>query len=135
MILTAGSIDTPKLLLLSGVGPSAELKEIGVQPIHDLPGVGNNARDHLQVIIVNLMKRSFSGQGEFALDKAKTAAALEEWTKFQTGPHAHFFGSSGLIFGKSESTYNTDAFKALDIETQAFIRRPDVPNWEITFVR
>lgn len=45
-ILCAGVIDTPRLLLLSGIGPAAELAEIGIRPVHDLPGVGQELRDH-----------------------------------------------------------------------------------------
>lgn len=85
--------------------------------------------------MVSLMKRSFSGHFELALDKEKNAAALEEWTKSRTGLYTSFFGSSGMIFGKTESTYETEAFKALDADTQDFLRKPGVPNWEIVFVR
>jgi choline dehydrogenase-like flavoprotein len=47
VILCAGTLQTPQLLLLSGVGPAADLKAIGVEPVHDLPGVGRNLHDHL----------------------------------------------------------------------------------------
>lgn len=46
IILSAGAVDSPRLLLLSGVGPSDHLAEVGVTPIHDLPGVGANLHDH-----------------------------------------------------------------------------------------
>lgn len=46
-ILTAGAIGTPELLLRSGIGPAAELLDIGVETVHDLPGVGKNLHDHL----------------------------------------------------------------------------------------
>jgi choline dehydrogenase len=45
-ILCAGAIDTPRLLLLSGIGDPAELAPLGVTPVHDLPGVGRNLIDH-----------------------------------------------------------------------------------------
>jgi choline dehydrogenase len=47
VVLSAGAVQTPQLLLLSGIGPAAELQAIGVQPVHDLPGVGRNLHDHL----------------------------------------------------------------------------------------
>ena len=40
VIVTAGAIGSPKLLMLSGIGPAAHLKEVGVPVVHDLPGVG-----------------------------------------------------------------------------------------------
>ena len=46
IILCAGGIATPQLLLLSGVGPAAHLGELGIPVVYDLPGVGQNLRDH-----------------------------------------------------------------------------------------
>lgn len=46
VIVSAGAVDSPRLLLLSGVGPAAELAEVGVEVRHDLPGVGHNLHDH-----------------------------------------------------------------------------------------
>lgn len=49
VILSAGAIHSPHLLMLSGVGPAAQLTEAGINVLHDLPGVGQNLQDHLQV--------------------------------------------------------------------------------------
>jgi choline dehydrogenase-like flavoprotein len=49
VILAAGSIGSPQLLQLSGIGPAALLREHGIAVAHDLPGVGENLQDHLQV--------------------------------------------------------------------------------------
>jgi choline dehydrogenase-like flavoprotein len=49
VILSAGAVMSPKLLLLSGVGSGAALAELGVPLVHDLPGVGGNLQDHLQI--------------------------------------------------------------------------------------
>lgn len=46
VVLSAGAVDSPRLLLLSGVGPAAELEAAGVGVVHDLPGVGRNLHDH-----------------------------------------------------------------------------------------
>jgi choline dehydrogenase len=46
VIVSAGAVDSPRLLLLSGVGPSAELEAVGVAALHDLAGVGKNLHDH-----------------------------------------------------------------------------------------
>ncbi|KAH6661537.1 hypothetical protein F5X68DRAFT_252899 [Plectosphaerella plurivora] len=50
-ILCAGAFDTPKLLLISGIGPRKELEDLGVPVVNDLPGVGENLQDHPEVII------------------------------------------------------------------------------------
>lgn len=46
VVLCAGAVDSPRLLLLSGVGPAAALEGVGVRVVHDLPGVGRNLHDH-----------------------------------------------------------------------------------------
>jgi choline dehydrogenase len=46
VIVSAGAVDSPRLLLLSGVGPADELARVGVDVVHDLPGVGRNLHDH-----------------------------------------------------------------------------------------
>ena len=51
IIISASSINSPRLLLLSGVGPADELKELGINPIVNRKGVGLNLQDHLEVYI------------------------------------------------------------------------------------
>jgi len=48
LILSGGPINSPQLLKLSGVGPPAELRALGIPVVHDLPGVGENLQDHLE---------------------------------------------------------------------------------------
>lgn len=52
VIVTSGAIGSPKLLLQSGIGPADELKQVGVTPVHDLPGVGKNLHDHLDLFTI-----------------------------------------------------------------------------------
>ena len=59
-ILCAGAVQTPQLLLLSGIGPKEELAQVpGVTPVHNLPGVGRNLQDHLFVPTLWPMKAGF----------------------------------------------------------------------------
>ena len=60
IILSAGAIHSPHLLLLSGVGPADELKPLGVDPVHDLPGVGRSMKNHPSVSIVFARSRSIT---------------------------------------------------------------------------
>src|SRR5581483_9756374 len=52
VVITAGAINTPKLLQLSGLGPTAHLQQLGVPVMHDLPGVGENLTDHFSIRLV-----------------------------------------------------------------------------------
>jgi choline dehydrogenase len=49
LVLSAGSVNSPQILQLSGIGPASLLREHGVEVQHDLPGVGENLQDHLQI--------------------------------------------------------------------------------------
>ncbi|MET4432236.1 GMC oxidoreductase [Mycolicibacterium sp. 624] len=51
VIVTAGAIDTPKLLMLSGIGPTAHLRELGIPVRVDSPGVGSNLDDHVEGLV------------------------------------------------------------------------------------
>ena len=60
VILCGGAINSPQLLQLSGVGNAAELEALGVDVVHDLPGVGENLQDHLEVYIQHGCKQPVS---------------------------------------------------------------------------
>ncbi|MGE0714859.1 MAG: GMC family oxidoreductase [Alphaproteobacteria bacterium] len=56
VILSGGSINTPQLLQVSGIGPGAHLREVGIPVAHELPGVGRNLHDHFVSRIVHRMR-------------------------------------------------------------------------------
>ena len=60
IILSGGSINSPQLLMLSGVGDSDHLDKVGVKTVHHLPGVGQNLQDHLEVYVVQACKQPVS---------------------------------------------------------------------------
>ena len=60
VVLTAGAINSPQLLLLSGIGPAAELRDLGITVKHDLPGVGKRLNDHPDTVVQYLCKRPVS---------------------------------------------------------------------------
>ena len=65
IILCGGAINSPTLLQLSGVGNADELKSIGIDPVVNLPGVGENLQDHLEVYV------QFRGQQLFRINFLK----------------------------------------------------------------
>lgn len=52
VILCAGALDSPKILMRSGIGPADHLREVGIEPVVDLPGVGENLHDHLLLPVI-----------------------------------------------------------------------------------
>ena len=59
IVLSGGPIGSPQILMLSGVGPPDNLNELGIPVVHELPGVGQNLRDHPQVQLLWRTKASF----------------------------------------------------------------------------
>ena len=84
ILVTSGAIGTPKIMMLSGVGPAAHLREHGIDVVHDLPGVGENLNDHFGIDIVAELN------GHYSLDKYnKPHWALwagMEYFMFRSGP-------------------------------------------------
>ena len=83
LILSAGSIGSPHLLQLSGIGPAATLENAGVEILHDLPGVGENLQDHLEVYFQYECKQPISLNGK--LDLFNKCLISLEWLLFKSG--------------------------------------------------
>ena len=56
IVLSAGALNTPRLLMLSGIGPAEHLKEMGIEVVHDSPGVGQNLQDHPGLHLINSVR-------------------------------------------------------------------------------
>jgi len=92
VILCGGAINSPQLLQLSGIGDADELKAVGVTPLHDLPGVGENLQDHLEVYIQYGCKQPVSMQ-PYLKWRYRPWIGFQ-WLFFRKGPGAtnHFEG-------------------------------------------
>jgi choline dehydrogenase len=84
IIISAGAINSPRLLLLSGIGPADELRAAGVDVVHDLPGVGRNLHDQLEVYITREAAKPVTYSGEDRIDRA--ARHVIQYGLFKTGP-------------------------------------------------
>ena len=93
VILAGGAINSPQLLLLSGVGPAADLEALGIPVVADLPGVGENLQDHLEVYIQYKSLQPVSMQPT-ATQKWRRPFIGAQWLFLRSGPGAtnHFEG-------------------------------------------
>ena len=86
VILSAGAFQSPQLLMLSGVGPADELRSHGIDPVQDLPGVGQNLHDHLEVHVKHRCPPGISKNR--LLRNHRILLAGLEWFLFRSGPAA-----------------------------------------------
>lgn len=104
VIVCAGAVGSPKLLMLSGLGPADSLRALGIEVALDLPGVGRNLQDHFSVDVLAELT------GAHSLDRYKTwrwkAAAGAEYLLFRKGPVAsNIVEAGGFWWGdRSEPT-------------------------------
>jgi 4-pyridoxate dehydrogenase len=83
VIVSAGAFSTPHLLMLSGIGPAAHLREVGVAPVVDLP-VGRNLQDHLAVFLSFARREAGPFHQQMRLDRM--AISMVQAFLFGTGP-------------------------------------------------
>ena len=84
VVLAGGAYNSPQLLMLSGIGPADELTEAGVEPWHDLPGVGRNLQEHPATGMNYAASGPFAFESQLRFDRM--ALAVLQWTLFGTGP-------------------------------------------------
>lgn len=83
VILSASTINSPKLLLLSGIGPAEELRQHGIEVVADRPGVGKNLQDHLELYIQQTSRRPVTLHSHLNLFSKALIGA--QWLFFKTG--------------------------------------------------
>jgi choline dehydrogenase len=114
VVLAGGAINTPQLLQLSGVGNARELERLRIKPHHDLPGVGENLQDHLEVYVQHGCTQpvSVAPAREW---KNRPKVGLE-WLLRRTGPGAtNHFEAGGFIRSNDEVAYPNLMFHFLPI--------------------
>jgi choline dehydrogenase len=114
VILAGGAINSPQLLQLSGVGNAAELSELGIDVVHDLPGVGENMQDHLEVYIQYACKQKVTMQ-RYLKHRYKPWIGAN-WLFRRKGPGAtnHFEGG-GFVRSNEKVKYPNLMFHFLPI--------------------
>jgi len=107
VVLSAGSYNSPQILMLSGIGPADHLRSVGITPVHDLPGVGQNLCEHPNLIMIFRAREHVGITKVLRLDRAVMSAA--RWFLRRDGLFATN-GSAANIF----------------VRTQPRLDRPDV---------
>ncbi|CAO2649993.1 Nn.00g012850.m01.CDS01 [Neocucurbitaria sp. VM-36] len=85
-ILAAGSLHTPQLLQVSGIGDAKLMKSINVTTVIDLPAVGHNLQDHVRVAVVNTVNTTLLTSSSFAANATLAAEARKQYDNEKKGP-------------------------------------------------
>jgi len=99
IVLCGGAVNSPQLLMLSGIGPAEHLQAHGIATVADVPGVGRNLQDHLLVRVEHACTTPITLQSLTRLDRA--AVALLQALVLRTGPAASFPLAAGFMLRSS----------------------------------
>jgi choline dehydrogenase-like flavoprotein len=108
VLLCAGALQSPQILMLSGVGPGAHLRQHGIAVLHDLPGVGAHLHDHVDVVLgvdAPHLKDLF---GLSAVGLWRALGAMNEWRRHRNGPLTTNFAEAGGFIRSSPAVATPD---------------------------
>jgi len=133
VVLCAGAVHTPHILMLSGIGPSEHLSALAIPLVHDLPGVGSSLRDHN---FVNLCLRAKPGRGSLQFlampgigNTIRRLSALSQWLLFGKGPLSTNTGEAAAFVRTSDPQLFPPSRFASRLEDTT--SGPDAPDLEI----
>ncbi|MFL5708083.1 MAG: GMC family oxidoreductase [Chloroflexota bacterium] len=105
VVVSGGAVNSPRLLLVSGIGPADELRRVGVDVVHDLPGVGKNFQDHMDVYLT-AETAPVSYNGEDRWDKAARHGI--QYLLYKTGPVTACVAEAGAFLRSSSEVRSPD---------------------------
>lgn len=106
VILSGGAVNSPKILLLSGIGPADELKSLGITVEHDLPGVGRNFQDHMDVYLAASSSKPISYNGHDRWNRAILHGI--QYLLYKTGPVTASVCEAGCFLKSSPEVRSPD---------------------------
>ncbi|KAH6654209.1 hypothetical protein BKA67DRAFT_564427 [Truncatella angustata] len=112
VILSAGSIQSPQLLELSGVGNATVLSSAGITPVVELPGVGENLQDHVRIVNVYQLDSNYTSADILRFNATFAAEQLDRWERNITG----FYDNTGSAYAYltwQQALGNDSTFKEL----------------------
>jgi choline dehydrogenase-like flavoprotein len=108
VLLCAGALQSPQLLMLSGVGPAAQLQQHGIEVLHDLPGVGENLHDHPDVVQMYDTPGLHELFGISLVGLWRAVKGIFEWRRYRTGMLTTNFAEAGGFIRSSKEEPRPD---------------------------
>ncbi|MDV2978543.1 UNVERIFIED_CONTAM: choline dehydrogenase [Actinomycetes bacterium ARC8] len=127
VILCGGAFNTPQLLQLAGIGDAGHLRTLGIEPVVDLPGVGENLQDHLEVYVQHGCPLPVSEQP--SLSRWRMPFIGAQWLLARKGPAStnHFEGG-GFARSNSEVAYPNLMYHFLPLAVRYDGKKADAPH-------
>ena len=97
VLLCAGALQSPQILMISGIGPGAHLQQHGIAVVHDLPGVGQHLHDHVDVVQVVATPGSNESFGLSLAGAWRTLGDIREWRARRSGRLTTNFAEAGAF--------------------------------------
>lgn len=119
IIMSAGAFGTPQILMASGVGPGAHLQQLGITPVLDAPGVGQNLQDHISALLIYQARTSEGTVGISPIGAARLAKAAWQWRRHRTGMLTSCAAESGAYYRTSPDV------EVADMEMELIVGKGD----------
>ena len=128
--MCSGSIDTPRLLLLNGIGPEAELEALGIDVKKNLPGVGKHLQDHVLAFMGVEVDGKVNDRYSFESNEALSAEAAALWEQDQSGAFALQQSCLWGGFLKHPELESWPEYQNLEQGKREFLSKDAVPTYE-----
>lgn len=134
VILSGGALNSPQLLMLSGIGPASELKKHNIPIVHPLEEVGKNLQGHVFSTAILLQKPRTNDRMAFETNADAVAAARVQHTKDKSGIMSSMYCSTPMGSFKNDAVLASKEFEALDKHTREHLNKPTIPTFETATV-
>ncbi|KAM0270461.1 hypothetical protein ACHAQH_009402 [Verticillium albo-atrum] len=131
VILCAGAMDSPKILMHSGLGPQEQLQRFGIPVVADVPPIGQNLRDHMLCPLVFTRVEGDTDRASFYGDQSAMDEATKQWNMDGTGGWSKFACELCIGWFKSDKLVESKEFKDLPADEKAFLNKETIPHFEL----
>ncbi|KAJ5982894.1 glucose-methanol-choline oxidoreductase [Penicillium waksmanii] len=131
VVLCAGTFGSPRILMLSGLGPRDTLERLNIPVQAELPGCGQNMLDHSIITCEYKVKNSIPAHNQLFLNPGLLAEAEAQYSKDRTGPLSMYGSSGTLAFPRIQRLFGSEEFSKLTSKEKGFLMEPTRPSAEI----
>jgi choline dehydrogenase-like flavoprotein len=131
VVLSAGSLNSPSILMHSGIGPAKQLEEFNIPVIRDIPAVGQNLRDHMFIPLVYQRTETSTSRASFYGNAQAMDDALKQWNRDGTGDWSKYSSELGIGWKKLEGLESSPEFESLPPDEQNFLLKETIPHYEV----